>query len=157
MGETHGAVLELAWLQAVESAQQNGDGDIVVVAYQGKYHDAVANDLANMLNSQGVRAVREFGLCLGSTGVCARPDIFGIDPKSGRPFFIEVKTGLNPRWTPNQLAVYSHTDAAGAYRTFDTRAPGLGLGIGSPLPAVSGFLYYKKDANTPGVTVPIGF
>lgn len=140
--------------------QSNQDaqlGDIIVVAYQGYYHDAVVKDLSNMLNAAGVRNFTEFNLCLGSTGVCARPDIFGIDPKSGKPFFIEVKTGLRPKWTPNQLAVYSHTDQAGAFRTFDPRAAALGLATGTPLSAVSGILYYKKDANTPSITAPIGF
>ncbi len=98
------------------------------------------------------RVVNELKICLG--GMCARIDIFGRDP-TGQLFAVEVKTGNDPGFTPQQIAVYGHLSKGGALTTPDMKASQLGLTPGVPIPSARGVLLYQRDAATPPSIVPI--
>ncbi len=126
---------------------------VTVVAYNGRYHDQVVQDETDALRNAGVQVVNELPICLVAS-VCARADIFGRDPKTGKLFIVEVKTGQNPKFTPNQLAVYPHLDEGGLVNSLDPRLSQFGLTPGAPLPSISGILYYMTGPGASPVVVP---
>jgi hypothetical protein len=125
---------------------------IVVTAYNGKFHDQLVNDLASGMNASGWHVMTEMPLCL-ENGVCARADIFGTNP-AGQLTVLEVKTGQNPSFTPNQLAVYPHLSAGGLVMSPSLQISQFGFVPGAPLPPIVGGLLYQANATSPPYYVP---
>jgi RHS repeat-associated protein len=137
-----------------QGQQSQGLPEIVVVAYQGQFHDELVAQLAEAMRATGADVVTELPLCFEGGG-CARIDIFGRDPTGNELFALEVKTGLNPRFTPGQLAVYPHLRRGGLVVSPDPRIVRFGWPTGVPLPSINGILLYQKDERSPPVIVPI--
>jgi RHS repeat-associated protein len=127
-------------------------GTLIPAAYQGNYHDQLVNDLASGMRSEGANVLTEVNTCLGA--ICARIDILGRSPV-GDLFGLEVKTGLRPSFTPQQLAVYPHLRAGNILVSPDSKILQIGLIPGSPLPSIPTILLYQRDASSPPFTVPI--
>lgn len=125
---------------------------IIVVAYNGRFHDQLVKDLASGMNSAGWQVVTEMPLCL-ENGTCARADIFGRNP-AGQLTVLGVKTGLNPGFTPNQLAVYPHLSAGGLVVSPDLRISQFGFLPDTPLPSIVGGLLYQTNAASTPIYVP---
>ncbi|MDS9993089.1 RHS repeat-associated core domain-containing protein [Xanthomonas sp. A2111] len=127
--------------------------EVVSVAYQGQYHDQLVGQLAAGMKAAGAQVVTELPICLGG-GMCARIDIFGRAP-TGDLFAIEVKTGLRPSFTPEQLAVYPHLSGGFTLTSTAQKISQVGLIPGAPLPPVQGVMLYQRDASSAPFTVPI--
>jgi hypothetical protein len=121
-------------------------------AYNGYFHDQLVASLAAGMNANGFTVVRNFtSLCFEST--CAVPDIFGVDP-GGQLFALEVKTGQNPTFTGNQLAVYPHVSQGGLVYADSAMIGNFGYPALAPLPPIGGGLLYQYGPNTPPAYVP---
>lgn len=127
---------------------------VLDVAYQGRFHDSQVAALQAYLATQGVTAYREVPICLVAQPTCIRADLFGRDPRFGGLFVIEVKTGRRPTFTSNQIIVYPHLAPGGLAAVVSNRAAEFGVLSGSPLPPVSGYLFYRVDQSTPAYIVP---
>ncbi len=91
-----------------------GDAAIEEIQYRGQFHDQVRNDLAYFLKSQGAVVEMEVPVTLlAQTPATAVIDIMVKNPDTGRLYGVEVKTGQDPPFTPNQQIVYPHLDTEG--------------------------------------------
>jgi hypothetical protein len=134
-----------------QAADQPG---LIPAAYNGYYHDQVVKQLADGLRTDGLKVVTELSLCLVGGGPCSRADIAGQDP-TGDFFVIEVKTGLRPSFTINQLAIYPHLRSGGTLFSPDAKITQIGLPIGTPLPPLPGLIYYKYNSSSKAKIAPI--
>ena len=75
------------------------------VQYRGHFHNAVVDDLIEGLNAKGSVAIGHVEV-FGLNGVLAIPDAASRPNGWTKPYFIEVKTGDDPSFTPNQRQVY---------------------------------------------------
>jgi hypothetical protein len=137
----------------VRSAQQNAnDLPISDAAYQGDFHDTVRDHFVDILKKAGHTAIIEVPLTLaGVPPITARLDILSRSPE-GAIFGIEVKTGVDPTFTPLQMIVYPHVEAGGLVITLDPRVSALGLTPGVPLPHIDLYVLY---ASGPGATLDV--
>ncbi len=72
------------------------------------------------------------------------------------PYFREIKTGNDPKFTPNQLLV-SHLICMGGHATsFDTRISQLGLTPGLPFPPLPIMLVVTSGPGQPIGTLDYG-
>lgn len=126
-------------------------GTVVAVAYRGEYHDELVQKLAGGMRSQGANVLTEVKMCLQA--ICARIDILGRSPV-GDLFALEVKTGLRPDFTPQQMAVYPHLRGGHVLIAPDQKVRQLGLVPGLTLPPIEGALLYQRDAASPPFVVP---
>jgi hypothetical protein len=60
------------------------------------------------------------------------------------PMVCEVKTGVNPIFTPNQRRVYPMTQVGGHVTSPDPRISAVGLTPGQPLPPLGVIFIYQK-------------
>jgi RHS repeat-associated protein len=127
--------------------------EVVVVAYQGKYHDQLVSQITVGMQAAGWTVVNEFTLCMEG-GPCTRADVFGRSPQDGKLYVLEVKTGKDPSFTPNQLAVYPHLSAGGLVVSPDPRIVQFGWPLDTPLPSISGGLLYQPNSASRPVYVP---
>ena len=100
--------------------------DIEEVQYRGYYHDFVLNHLLESLTSHGAVAIKNVRV-FGVNGILAIPDGASLPWGFVKPFFIEMKTGFDPEFTPNQSNVYPLICAGGRAVSFDPRLRQLGL------------------------------
>jgi hypothetical protein len=109
-------------MQTPDAPQNQATGDcpescdiptIVVTAYHGYFH----NDLVDQIQQQlvpfavGGLVLRNATLCYN--GDCAKPDLFYRSVSSGKGIAVEVKTGMDSKFTDAQLALYSAMAAGG--------------------------------------------
>lgn len=124
---------------------------VVVVAYRGEYHDELVRKLAEGMRAEGSTVLTEVKMCIGS--VCARIDILARSPL-GDLVALEVKTGLRPNFTPQQLAVYPHLRKGYILTAPDGKVRELGLVPGLTLPPIEGALLYQRDVTSPPFVAP---
>jgi hypothetical protein len=130
--------------------------ECIVTGYNGRYHDQVVGQLMTALEAAGANPEKDLILCLpGEVPVCAKPDIFWRNPTTGQLSATEVKTGQDPKWSPNQSLVYLHMREGEILVSPDPRIVTFGWPLDTPLPSIDGMLFYKKDPNTPPIVVPI--
>jgi RHS repeat-associated protein len=92
---------------------------------QGK---AGVNYVAKYLEDQGGKVLRR-EVTLEAGGVRTRPDLF-VELPNGRQVFIEVKTGLEAGWTPNQSTAFPLIWQGGAIpRGWNAWRAGLSPGV----------------------------
>jgi|GEM_PF-1858436 len=108
-------------------------------AYQGHFHDAVQEQWATYLRGLGFRVTTEAYLSVG--GITARLDILYRLP-SGVLMGIEIKTGDDPTFTPEQAIVYSHAILGAGVMYSGARGDEIGLTSGARLPAVPILVIY---------------
>lgn len=127
------------------------EADPLTVAYRGRFHDLVVDDFLEGLRSNGSSVLKNVRV-LGINGILAIPD--GVSKPSGtaQPYFIEMKTGADPKFTENQKQVYPMICAGGHATSFDTRVSQLGLVAGVPFPPMRVLL-----VTTEGPGRPFGF
>jgi RHS repeat-associated protein len=126
---------------------------IIVVGYNGKFHDELVRHWVDKLNSTpGFKAVSNLALCLiGST--CAVADIVFVNP-DGKLYVLEFKTGNNPDFTPEQYAVYPHLSEGGLVEAPGSRITQLGYFPYTPLPPIDGGEMYQQDSTSRLVLIP---
>jgi len=135
----------------------DGDGDgepdevnpdtLTDVIYRGFYHDKVVNKLARIARARGYRVVTETRL-ISVAGGATRADLI-VMPPAGLPIVIEVKTGLNPRYTAGQWAVFPMASLGEHVFSPDAKISQLGFLPGVVLPPMQVYEFYKKDKVTP--------
>jgi hypothetical protein len=103
------------------------------VQYRGHFHDLVVKDLIEGLNASGGKAIANIPV-FGINGVLAIPDGASLPERWIIPYFIEVKTGIDPPFTANQQKVYPLICAGGHAVSLDPRIAQLGLKTGELLP-----------------------
>ena len=109
------------------------------------------NDLLQSLTSHGAVAIKNVQV-FGISGTLAIPDGAALPPRFPKPFFIEMKTGFDAEFTPNQREVYRMICLGGHAVSFDPRIRELGLVPGAPLPPMNIMI-----AHTYGPGLPITF
>jgi hypothetical protein len=121
---------------------------LVDAAYNGFFHDEVVRDYANYLRSKGQIVETEVPLVMADGSVAARLDILAKDPLTQIVYAVEVKTGLNPGFTPGQIVVYPHLMLGESVMIPDMRAMEFGLLPNVPLPAIPLYLMSQRDGKS---------
>ena len=125
---------DLAIPLSTSSTHSDGDAAVEDIQYRGFYHDFFVKDLLNGLGEYGSATIANVTI-VGLDGVSAIAD-GASQPKNGQPaYFIDVKTGLNPSFTKNQMDVYSLLCTGGHAISNDPRIRQLGLTPVSRSPA----------------------
>lgn len=133
------------------------DGHIVPenVAYPGDFHDTVRDYFVKGLRAGGNKVETEVSLVLpGVPPMKARLDILARDPK-GQLYGIDIKTGQDPTFTPDQQVVYPHAIGGAGVVSLDTKIRNLGLSPGAPLPAFPISVVYARGPGAPLEVIPL--
>jgi hypothetical protein len=125
------------------------------VAYPGDFHDLVRDYLVKGLRAGGSIVETEVSLVLpGPPPIEARIDILARNP-TGLLYGIDVKTGENPTFTPQQMIVYPHAIGGAGVLSFDAKILSLGLTPGRPLPAFAIDAVYTRGYGQPMDVKPL--
>ncbi|MEA1652632.1 hypothetical protein UAJ10_26925 [Nitrospirillum sp. BR 11164] len=108
-------------------------------AYNGKYHDFIVDTMAAYIRNTGGRAETKVSF-VGVGGVVAIADLVS-QPPGRRPVVVEVKTGVDPQFTPAQQIIYPLLALGGHAWSFDGRLIKMGLPMGEPLPRLNVYSY----------------
>jgi hypothetical protein len=134
------------WTYAGGSSDSSGqDRHVTDVAYQGEYHDSLAQHEIEQYRQAGARCISEARLALGFN--TARIDIL-CRSKAGDLLGAEIKTGDDPRLTFDQVAVYSHS-LLGGLTSPDSKISQLGFSPGELLPPFPVFIVYAQGPGAP--------
>jgi hypothetical protein len=118
------------------------------VAYQGKYHDKLVNEIANFARAHGAIVLKSVSL-QDINGVVATTDLI-IQPYPGAKLrIIEVKTGLNPTFTDPQRFLYPWVELGDHVWPADNGMTKLGFPKGTLLPPMKFWLVYQRNENSP--------
>jgi hypothetical protein len=129
-------------------SSDGASGEVVDVVYQGTYHDQLVKNLADYLRANGCTVLTEVPLT-GVDGVTARADLLVQAPDKGLPIVIEVKTGLDPKYTEAQRSIYPLAVVGGHVTSFDPRVSQVGLVPGNQFPPLSVFTTYQRGPGFP--------
>ncbi len=129
-----------------------GGASIIDVAYNGKFHDVVRDYIADAFRHAGVPVETEMPLSTIESKVTAYADVLAAGP---RLQLIEVKTGKDPGFTPNQRYVYEMAGVPEHVFSADARIINLGYPVGEPLPAMDVTVATQRDASSPLVLQPL--
>ena len=108
----------------------------------------VVDDLLKGLSNDGSTVLKNVRV-LGINGILAIPDGASKPKGAIRPYFIEVKTGEDPPFTPNQQKVYPLICNGGHATSYDQRVRDLGLTPGAPFPPLDILLVYTRGPGQP--------
>ncbi len=111
----------------------------IQIIYPGDYHDLVLKQELEDYMKAGARCVSEVRLQLGD--VTAHLDALCVGA-SGILMGVDVKTGLDPGFTPEQAIVYPHAMAGAGVTSPDSKINLLGLPPDTPLPPFPIFIVY---------------
>lgn len=117
------------------------------VVYHGDYHNYLVQIYAQITRTHGGAAVTSVPLT-ALNGVTAVADLV-VRPHGWPPFAIEIKTGMNPAFTPNQSYVYAQLPVPG-HLSSSKDLTSVGLPRLGPLPPMRLLLVY-----TPGPGAPV--
>ena len=132
------------WTTQADSATS----PITEVQYRGHFHNLVVDDLIRGLNAHGGNAIAHVEVS-GINGVVAIPDGASLPSGWKTPYFIEVKTGDDPSFTPNQMQVYPLICMGGHATSFDPRISDIGLKPGAPLPPMDIMVVHTLGPGQP--------
>ncbi|MBL8565369.1 MAG: hypothetical protein JNM89_06605 [Hyphomicrobiaceae bacterium] len=136
---------------------QDFEGDTVAedVAYPGDFHDAVRAYFVKGLRAGGNKVETEVSLVLpGTPLITARIDILARDPK-GTLYGTDIKTGVDPTFTPSQQVVHPHAIGGAGGVSPDGKIRNLGLTPGVPLPAFAISVVYARGPSSPLEVIPL--
>lgn len=116
--------------------------------------DISNNVLHDWVQAAAIATVRDYGgLAEGDVRVIARktklesiPDVIAV-LRNGRILVIEVKTGLEPKWTENQPSVYSLMREGYEVFSNDPKIEKLGFRKGEFLPPCELYVAYLSNPN----------
>jgi len=130
-----------------DAVYREDGGDLTDVAYNGKFHDQVVEEVAELARERGARVVTEVALmCVN--GATARADLI-IDPQNGKPMtVVEVKTGENPNFRSGQMALYPHVLTGWHVWPLNNRMLPLGFAPREILPPMMFAIVYQKDESS---------
>lgn len=114
-------------------------------AYQGEYHDILAQHEIEQYRKTGATCVSEARLTLGLN--TARIDIL-CRSAAGQLIGVEVKTGNDPTLTYDQVAVYSHS-LAGGPSSPDSKISQLGFSPDELMPPFPIIVVYAQGPDAP--------
>ena len=134
------------WWSKDESSETNSS--VSPVVYRGYYHDVVVDDFLNGLKAVGSTVLKNVPV-LGVNGVIAIPDGASNPKASATPYFLEMKTGNDPKFKPNQLLVYRLICLGGHATSVDPRITQLGLIPGVPFPPMRIMLVVTSGPGQP--------
>lgn len=130
---------------------QANSASVYPAAYQGRFHDLVVDDFLAGLRARGSSVLKNVQV-LGVNGVIAIPDGASKPKGSTTPYFLEMKTGNEPKFTPNQKLVYNLICLGGHATSFDSRIAQLGLTPGAPFPPMRIMLVVTSGPGQPIAT-----
>jgi len=110
------------------------------------FHNQIVQELARRISANNVPVNTEVLVCLKA--ICSRLDLLLPGPIPGIALSIDVKTGLNPKYTDNQLIVYPHLESGPL--TVPGGSSALGIGPGGRLPPTELLIYTQLDGNSVG-------
>ncbi len=112
--------------------------------YQGEFHDKLRDFMVDQLRAAGNTIETEVKLILpGDPPIAARLDILGRN-KAGELLGVEIKTGDDPTFTPEQMVVYPHAAGGAGVWSPDRKITNPGLVPGRPLPAIEITTVYAR-------------
>jgi hypothetical protein len=120
--------------------------DTTMIAYPGDFHDVVRDFEFDRMTKSGALCVKEVALTL--SGVTARLDILCRGPL-GFLAGIEIKTGFDPPFTPQQMIVYPHVIGGAGVISTSGKINILGLPTNAPLPPFPIFVLYAPGPGLP--------
>lgn len=123
------------------------EGGVLDTAYQGVFHDWLVQDLANYFRAKGATVLTNVRL-VAVDGTTAVADMLIWVPGKP-PVIVEVKTGIDPTFTPNQRRIYPMAQIGGHVTTPDSRISAMGIVPGTPLPPLEVFFAYQQGPGAP--------
>jgi len=140
---------------STKNPSPSGNPNIADVADNTTYHNWLRDEFAALLKKAGNTVLTEVPFILPTTTpVEARMDII-FRTIDGKVVALEVKTGDDPTFTPNQLIVYPHLETDGVLITNDPRVLQLGLPLATPLPQIETLILRNLGPNQPINLVPL--
>ncbi|HEV2551475.1 MAG TPA: hypothetical protein VGU20_29460 [Stellaceae bacterium] len=143
--------IEQLWLASFRGVADRGDSNssasVQEAQYQGRYHDFLRDQLAQITRAAGGQAITEVPIT-GINGVTAEADLLVKPRGSPFPFLIEVKTGESPQYTDPQRSIYPLAMVGGHVTSFDSRVAAFGLGPGAPFPPLMVLQVYTKGPGS---------
>ena len=97
------------------------------------FHDLIQWKVARAFRKLGAKVEQDVRVTVAATGMEGIPDVVAVFP-NGERFVVEVKTGLRPRFTNNQPAVYSRMEQGEEVYSNDPKVERLGFKRGELLP-----------------------
>jgi hypothetical protein len=128
--------------------------DAIDDASNNPLHDYVQNATISVARKYGAQAEGDVYVTT-KEGVTAIPDVIIALP-NGRLIVVEVKTGIDPKWTNNQPPVYSLMRNGYEVYSTDERIEKLGFKKGELLPPFEVYVAYLSDPNGSVVITPLG-
>ena len=125
---------------------------VIPAAYNGRYHDFVVDDFLQYLRKNGLVAEKEISLYRLDGAISAKADILVLNSQMHQLEIVEIKTGDDPQYTPNQRQIYPLAMVGGHVYTNDPRISEFGYDPGQLLPPMKGWSLY---APGPGKEISI--
>lgn len=138
---------ELAGDDAVYSDYDSEADPLIDAAYPGVYHNWVVGQVAEQLRARGAIVITEVDL-IAKNGATARADIVAILLPGTPPVIVEVKTGLDPTYTPGQQVIYPMAQVGDHVYSPNAKIQSLGFSPGQWLPAMVFITVYKKNPQS---------
>lgn len=123
---------------------------IELVNDRALYHDTVVEWLANLLRSTGSTVETNFPLTLIGGDPTAYPDLIVLPRGSLVPYLIEVKTGNDPKLSPEQRTIYPAALLGEHLYSYSPRISLFGFARGEPLPSMMVWAVY---VSKPGAEI----
>lgn len=105
------------------------------------FHDLIQRKVARSFRQLGAKVEEDVRVTIAATGMEGIPDVVAVFP-NGERLVVEVKTGLRPRFTSNQPAVYSAMELGGEIYSNDQKIERLGFKKGELLPRFCVYTLY---------------
>ena len=128
-----------------EGGDSDANAQITDAAYQGEFHDSLAQHEIEQYRKTGAICIPEARLSLSVN--TARIDIL-CRSLTGNLIGVEVKTGDDPKLTLDQVAVYSHS-LLGGLLSPDSKISQLGFSPDKLLPPFPILIVYAQGPGAP--------
>jgi hypothetical protein len=122
---------------------------IINTSYNGRFHDVVRDYIADAFRAAGVPVLTEVPLTTIQSKITAEADVLAAPGGPLKLQLIEVKTGSDPGFTPNQRYVYELATVPNHVLSIDPRVLSLDLVPNEPLPGMDVTIATQKDASSP--------
>jgi hypothetical protein len=112
------------------------------------YHNLIVTQIAEGLRDKGATVLTSVDL-VARNGATARADIIAILAANTPPVIVEVKTGLDPQYTPGQQVVYPMAQVGDHVYSPNAKIRLLGFSPSQWLPPMDFITVYKRDSQSP--------
>ncbi|WP_237155601.1 RHS repeat-associated core domain-containing protein, partial [Oryzibacter oryziterrae] len=119
----------------------------ILAAWPGQFHEELKSRLAENFANSGLTVATEVTLVMLDGIAETRADIM-VQTIDGFTSIIDVKTGVAPAFTVDQLIVYPHIESGWKVYSPNSGISAFGFSKGQPLPPIPVYEYYQTNPGT---------